>query len=130
MISTKQARRDGKQLFRSCMVNGQLDEARALQVVQAVTDTKPRGWLAALHHFQRLVKLEMERRTARVESPVPLEPAMQQKVKDGLGKLYGPGLQYEFRENKALLGGLRLRVGSDVYDGSVQSRLAALEESF
>jgi F-type H+-transporting ATPase subunit delta len=130
MISTKQARRDGKQLFRGCMVNGRLDEARALRVVQAVTDSKPRGWLPALHHFQRLVKLELERRTARVESPVPLEPVLRQDVTRGLERLYGPGLRCEFRENQALLGGLRVQVGSDVYDGSVRSRLSALEASF
>jgi F0F1-type ATP synthase delta subunit len=29
-----------------------------------------------------------------------------------------------------LIGGLRIRVGSDVYDGSIQARLKALEESF
>jgi F-type H+-transporting ATPase subunit delta len=47
-----------------------------------------------------------------------------------LSALYGQGLDISFAQNPALIGGLRIKVGSDVYDGSVQSRLAALQESF
>ena len=65
---SKQARRDAKQLFHACRVNGLLDEAKVRQVVQQVIAAKPRGYLAILSHFQRLVKLDLDRRTARVES--------------------------------------------------------------
>jgi F-type H+-transporting ATPase subunit delta len=47
-----------------------------------------------------------------------------------LAGAYGPGLSISFAQNPALLGGMRISVGSDVYDGSVQGRLAALEQSF
>ena len=47
---------------------------------------------------------------------------------DGLVKRYGAGLNFTFRQNPALIGGMRIQVGSDVYDGSIQSRLAQLEE--
>ena len=72
MKITKQARRDAKQLFRSCLLNGLLDENRVRQVVQQVIAQKPRGYLAILSHFQRLVKLDVARRTARIESAVQL----------------------------------------------------------
>ena len=130
MKITKQARHDGKQLFRSCMVDGHLDEPKVREVVRAVLKMKPRGWLAALTHFQRLVKLEVDRRTARVESPAPLDASQQDALKVELERLHGAGLSCEFVQNPALLGGLRIRVGSDVYDGTVESRLAALEQSF
>jgi F-type H+-transporting ATPase subunit delta len=130
MKISKQARRDGKQLYQNCVVDGRLDEARVRGVVKLVADRKPRGWLAALTHFQRLVKLEVDRRTARVESPTPLDAGQQDRVRAKIDSLYGAGLSYEFVQNPALLGGLRIRVGSDVYDGSVEARLAALEESF
>jgi F-type H+-transporting ATPase subunit delta len=130
MKISKQARRDGKQLFQGCLVGGRLDAARVRETVTAVSDRKPRGWLAALTHFQRLVKLEVDRCTARVESVVALDGGEQAKLKGKLESLYGAGLNFEFVQNANLLGGLRVRVGSDVYDGSVESRLAALEESF
>lgn len=129
MKITKQARRDAKQLFRSCVVNGLLDENRARQVVTQVIAQKPRGYVAILSHFQRLLKLEIERRTALVESAVPVSPELQASVTSELGKLYGNGLNISFAQNPSLIGGLRIKVGSDVYDGSVKARLAELESS-
>src|SRR5262245_15372503 len=130
MKISKQARRDAKQLFRSCISNGLLDEARARLAVKAVIEKKPRGYVAVLSHFQRLVKLDVDRRTARIESAVTLNGEFQSQVQAGLTRHYGPGLNMSFSQNPALLGGLRIKVGSDVYDGSVQARLAALQESF
>jgi F0F1-type ATP synthase delta subunit len=39
-------------------------------------------------------------------------------------------LTTSFKENPALIAGMRIKVGSDVYDGSIQAHLAAIEESF
>jgi F-type H+-transporting ATPase subunit delta len=126
----KQARRDAKLLFRACVQGGLLDENRVREVVRRVLEAKPRGYIAILSHFHRLVKLDLERRTARVESATPLEPRLQAKVQADLTRLYGRGLELSFKENAALLGGLRIKVGSDVYDGSIRAKLAALQESF
>jgi F-type H+-transporting ATPase subunit delta len=126
----KQARREGKELFRSCLVKGLLDDGRAREAVRRVLQAKPRGYLAILSHFQRLVKLDLDRRTAKIESAVPMAPDLQAQVQDNLTRLYGPGLQTSFAQNPALIGGLRIRVGSDVYDGSIRARLDALEQNF
>jgi F-type H+-transporting ATPase subunit delta len=130
MKVSKQARRGAKQLFRSCVVNGLLDENRGRQVVRSVIESKPRGYLAILAHFERLVKLDIGRRAANVESAVPLPPELQASLQTSLSRLYGRGLNISFAQNPALIGGMRIKVGSDVYDGSVQARLAALQESF
>jgi F-type H+-transporting ATPase subunit delta len=130
MRISKQARRDAKVLFRACVVNGVLDEAKVRVVTQKVVVSKPRGYFGILNHFQRLVKLELARRSARVESAVALSADLQAGVQAGLEKLHGPGLVFDFRQNPALIGGMRIKVGSDVYDGSVQARLNALVESF
>jgi F-type H+-transporting ATPase subunit delta len=130
MKISKQARREGKELFRSCLVNGVLDENRVRQAVRRVLEVKPRGYLGLLAHFERLVKLDLARRTAKVEGAVSLPEDLRARVEAGLVRIYGPGLQISFGQNPALLGGLRIQVGSDVYDGSVQARLAALSEAF
>ena len=130
MKISKQSKRDAKQLFRSCVADGLLDENRALQIVRQVVAQKPRGYMGILSHFQRLVKLDLERRSARVESATPLSEELQGRVNDQLNRLYGAGLTISFAQNPALVGGLRVKVGSDVYDGSVQARLNALAESF
>ena len=126
MKISKQARRDAKELFLACRHDGVLDEAKVREVVQKVIQAKPRGYFPILSHFVRLVKLEVERRAARIESPVPLSDAEQAEIKGNLARRYGEGLSYAFAQNPKLLGGLRVQVGSDVYDGSVQTRLAEL----
>ncbi|MEI7729085.1 MAG: F0F1 ATP synthase subunit delta [Verrucomicrobiota bacterium] len=130
MKITKQARRDAKQLFYDCKVNGLLDETRVRQVVTAVIAKKPRGYYGILTHFQRLVRLDVARRTALVESAIPLTPALQTSVTGNLTRVYGPGLSLAFATNPELIGGLRVKVGSDVYDGSIRARLAQLTENF
>jgi F-type H+-transporting ATPase subunit delta len=130
MKISKQARRDGKTLFQACKANGVLDENRVRKTVAEVIAKKPRGYVATLSYFSRLVKLDLERRTARIESATPLSNALAESVKANLTRRYGPGLNVSFGVNPALIGGLRVKVGSDVFDGSVRARLDALQESF
>ena len=78
----------------------------------------------------RMLKTRLqERRTAKVESAMPLAPELQTRVRNSLTRLHGEGLSFLFRVDPGLIGGLRIQVGSDVYDGSVQAGLAALERS-
>src|SRR6266404_4764138 len=128
MTTTRQARRDGMKLFRLCLVNGLLDEGRARQVVEQVVSSRPRGYLATLSVFRRLVKLESARHTAKVESAQRLPADLQARLQTDLARIYGPGLSASFEDNPTLIGGMRIQVGSDVYDGSVRARLAALDE--
>ncbi len=130
MRISKQASRDAKQLFRSCCIGGVPDEARVRQVVRQVIAAKPRGYLPILSHFRRLVKLALDRRTARVESAVPLSEQQLASIRANLARRYGEGLIFAFTRNPTLIGGLRVQVGSDVFDGSVQARLAELEAGF
>jgi F-type H+-transporting ATPase subunit delta len=130
MKLSKQARRGAKQLFRGCLLEGLLNEDRVRKTVSLLVESKPRGYLGILTHFERLVKLDLERRSARIESAVALPQDLQAKVTAGLTRLYGPGLNFAFAQNPALLGGLRIKVGSDVYDDTVQARLNALAEGF
>jgi F-type H+-transporting ATPase subunit delta len=91
---------------------------------------KPRGYVGVLSRLHRLVKLDSERRAANVESATPLVAAMQTDLTNRLKSIYGAGVSISFTQNPALLGGLRIQVGSDLYDGSVKMRLEKLEQSF
>ncbi len=130
MKTARQTKREAKRLFRFCLVNGLLDEARTRQVVQRIIDARRRGGLALLSHFQRLVKLDSARHTAEVESAMPLPEDLRASVQAGLARVYGPGISPSFAHNPGLIGGMRIKVGSDVYDGSVRARLAELEKGF
>jgi len=130
MKISKQARRDAKALFQGCLTNGVLDEGKVRTVVQKVLAAKPRGYMGMLQHFQRLVKLDIDRRTALIESALPLSSAQQTDLTSMLSRRYGQGLQLSFSHNPSLLGGVRIKVGSDVIDGTIHGRLNRLAETF
>ncbi len=130
MKINKRAKRETKQLFRFCLVDGRLDENRVRQVVQRVVAAGHRDCLAILSQFRRLVRLDLARHTATIESATPLPADLQVAVEASLTRRYGPGLATTFAHRPALIGGVRIQVGSDVYDGSVRARLMALERSF
>ena len=125
----KRAKREAKQLFRFCLVDGMLDENRVRQVVQRVVAAGHRDCPAILSHLRRLVRLDLARHTATIESATPLPAELQAAIEAGLTRRYGRGLSAAFAQRPALIGGMRIRVGCDVYDGSVQGRLAALENA-
>ncbi|MBB5030765.1 ATP synthase F1 subunit delta [Prosthecobacter vanneervenii] len=129
MKITKEARRTSRQLFRACMVNGKLDESSVRKVVSTVAGSKPRGYIGILDAFARLVANEVDRQRAAVESASPLSPATQTELQASLSKKYGRPLTLDFSVNPELLGGIRVKVGSDVWDGSVKARLKALSDS-
>jgi F-type H+-transporting ATPase subunit delta len=130
MKISKHTQRDARQLFRSCHVSGLLDENRVRQAVTLLSTQKPRGYVGILSRLHRLVKMDLEQHAARVESATPLTPDLQAEVTGEIKKKYGTGVSISFAQNPALIGGLRIQVGSDLYDGSVKMRLQKLEDSF
>ena len=67
--------------------------------------------------------LDRDRHTGLVESATPLAAPVRDEILADLSRLYGPRLHTSFAENPALIGGMRIKVGSDVYDGSIRAGL-------
>jgi F-type H+-transporting ATPase subunit delta len=130
MKISKQARRDAKSLFRACLEDGSLKDDRVKQAVQSVVDKKPRGYIQILNHLLRLVKTDIQNRTARVESANSLDDSTKKSIEGLLSNRYGDSLMISFDVNPELIGGMRIQVGSDVFDGSIRSRLQKIGESF
>jgi len=130
MKGTKQSRRLAKQLFKSCQVDDRLNADRVRKAVGLLIERKPRGYFGILQNLQRLVKLDEASRSARVESAVPLGQAQQEDVRNSLNRLKGGDVTVEFATNPGLIGGMRVKIGDDVYDGSVKTRLTALSDNF
>jgi F-type H+-transporting ATPase subunit delta len=127
MKTTAKVRRAARDLFHLCHVDGRLDAERVRLVARQLAGSRRRGAFAILSAFQRLVRLDRDRHTAHVESATPLTATLQDGIRSGLLRTYGQGLEAVFAENPALIGGVRIKVGSDVYDGSIRARLAELE---
>ncbi|MBK1881853.1 F0F1 ATP synthase subunit delta [Luteolibacter pohnpeiensis] len=130
MKISKTAAAAARRLFGYCQSGGRLDQDKLRTVFSRISEEKPRDYRDILMALQRLARLDLERRKVTVESAVELdEPARQRLVAD-LEKKYGSDLEVEYLVKPALLGGLTIRVGYDVFDGSVQGRLDRLAKAF
>ncbi len=130
MKSRKEALRIAKKIFAASMKDGRLDESAVRKVVAKLSESRPRGYQQVADAYGRLVRLEVERNRAIVQSAVALDEATRARVVADLRKKYGPQISPEFTVDPALLGGMKIRVGSDVWDGSVKDRLERLAEQF
>ena len=130
MRISKEARQLSRQLFRLSLTEHKIDRAKVNSLVQAMITQKPRHYMGALDSFQRLIRLEMAKHHAVIESATPLNDGTSASIVDNLKQKYGQDLTTEFKVNPELIGGMRIKIGSDVFDGSVRSRLERLQEQF
>ena len=130
MKISKTAAASARRLFGLCQTNGRFDESKLRTVVTRLIEAKPRDYKAILAAIQRLTRLELERRQVTVESAVEIDDSTRERVVAGLASQYGPDLVIGYQITPSLLGGLRIRVGNDVFDGSVQGRLQRLANAF
>jgi F-type H+-transporting ATPase subunit delta len=127
MKINKEIRQLSKQLLRASFVDGRLDQGRISALVKSLIDKKPRNYIAILDAYKRLIRLEIEKRTATIESAAELAPNVATDVVNNLKQRYGTDLATKFVVTPELLGGMRIRIGNDVWDGSVRNRLQRLE---
>ena len=128
MKVNKETRQQAKELLRDSFVDGKLDSGRISSLIKSLVEKKPRNALRALEAYKRLLRLEIEKRTATIESATELSSEAGQQIVENLKRRYGGDLTARFVVNPALLGGMRIRVGSDVWDSSVRNRLNRLQE--
>ena len=129
MKVNKEIRQISREMLRASFTNGQLDSRSIASVVDSVIARKPRNYVDILKNYRRLLRLELEKRRARIETASEVDPAVKAEIVASLKKKYGGDLTSEFLGNPQLLGGMRMRVGSDVWDGTVRNRLERLQQA-
>jgi F-type H+-transporting ATPase subunit delta len=127
MKINKEIRQLSREMLRASFTDGQLDAGRTRSLVDSLIAKKPRNYIDVLKNYRRLLRLELEKRRARVETASELDSTTSSELVANLKKKYGSDLAAEFIVNPELLGGMRVRVGSDVWDGTVRNRLEQLE---
>jgi F-type H+-transporting ATPase subunit delta len=126
---SKDMRQLSRNLVRDSYVNGSLDREKINAIGRAIVEQKPRDYARLLKNYHRLLRLELDKKRVTIESAAELDPEASHQILAGLEKNYGTGLTTNFVVNPALLGGVRVRVGSDVWDSSVRSRLERLRQN-
>ena len=128
MKINKEIRRLSREMLRASFTDGQLDSGRIAALVDSLIARKPRNYIDVLKNYRRLLRLEVEKRRARIETASEVDREASSKVIENLKKKYGNDLTTEFVVDPQLLGGMRIRVGSDVWDGTVRNRLEQLQQ--
>ncbi len=128
MKINKETRKLSKDLLRASFTGGKLDNGRIASLVISLIKTKPRNYIKVLESYKRLLRLELEKRTATIETATELAPDASAKIVANLKAKYGNDLTARVVVNQELLGGMRIRVGSDVWDSTVRNRLHRLQQ--
>jgi F-type H+-transporting ATPase subunit delta len=128
MKINKEIRQLSREMLRASFTDGQLDSGRIAALVDSLIARKPRNYIDVLKNYRRLLRLEVEKRLARIETASDVDREATSKIVENLKKKYGDDLTTEFVVNPQLLGGMRIRVGSDVWDGTVRNRLERLQQ--
>jgi F-type H+-transporting ATPase subunit delta len=128
MKLNKDIRQLSRKMLQASFTDGQLDPGRISSLVDSLIAQKPRNYIDVLKNYRRLLRLELKKRHATIETASEVDPAIRSEIEDNLKSKYGNDLATEFHVDPQLLGGMRIRVGSDVWDGSVRNRLERLQQ--
>lgn len=114
-------------LYAAVFTDGRLDHAKVRSLLAALVEKRPAGSAEILHEFHRLVRLKLESHAALLESAAALGPQETAAIEKSLTGRFGPETTFSYAVNPELIAGIRVRIGSDVYDASVRERLNRLK---
>jgi F-type H+-transporting ATPase subunit delta len=126
MAAPKQIRQTARVLFNVSLENGAIAPERVAGVLAWVEKAKPSGELAVLREYHRLVKAEINRTRARIEHSGALPAGAESSIAAALSKRYNRAITATTTENSALIAGIRVSIGDDVFESSIAGQLESL----
>jgi len=114
-----------RKLFLLCLGRGKgkVAEDCVFAVVDALLEKKPRQYLQILRELLRRIRSALANSQARVQSAMPLSARERSLVRKRLMSFYNKDLEVWFENSAEVLGGLRIQIGSEVWDGTILSHL-------
>jgi F-type H+-transporting ATPase subunit delta len=83
---------------------------------------------AVIAEYNELLNESLGRARAEVTTAVRLSDDQQQRLRQSLGSALDNEVVLDTREDAGIIGGLLVRVGDQIIDGSVRSRLSAMRQ--
>ncbi|MEU3185487.1 F0F1 ATP synthase subunit delta [Streptomyces sp. NPDC006923] len=109
------------------LLGGRANPATERLVARLVTQPRGRSLEAGLGTLSRLAAARRDRMVAVVTSAVPLTDGQKQRLGAALAKLYGRPMHLNLDVDPEVLGGISVRVGDEVINGTVAARLEEAE---
>ncbi|RLU99170.1 F0F1 ATP synthase subunit delta [Streptomyces griseocarneus] len=109
------------------LLGGRANPVTERLVVRLVAHPRGRSLEAGLVALSKLAADRRDRMVAVVTSAVPLSEAQKQRLGDALAKLYGRRVHLNMDIDPEVLGGVQVRIGDEIINGSIADRLAEAE---
>jgi F-type H+-transporting ATPase subunit delta len=122
----KKAQQFARQLFKMSVVDGVVSADRVSGVLAYVEKHRPANPVKVLKAYARYIAHELAKGEAVVEHAGAINAATLSAIAAAMTKKYGRPVTATAKPNAALLAGLRVHVGDDIYESSVAGQLAAL----
>jgi F-type H+-transporting ATPase subunit delta len=116
---------DGRVALLDRVLGGKVTGATAALLRQAVRLPRGEHLDVIAEELAEMAAARRQRSIARVTTPVRLTMQQEDRLRETLSRLYGRPMSLQVELDEALLGGLVVRVGGEVIDGSVAGRLEA-----
>ena len=129
MRGDKKTKLLAKQLFKLSLRDGQVSSEQVAGVLSYIEQAAPRHALALLKLYQQAIVTELAKSHARVEHAGPISAATLQLIASAMTKKYARPVTATAQPNPRLLAGLRVRIGSDLYESSVAGQLVTLSHA-
>ena len=126
MRGNKKTKLLAKRLFKLSVVNGAISPEQVAGVLGYIEKSAPRQGLALLKLYHRAIAAEFAKSRALVEHAGPVGDATLGSIEAAMSRKYSRVVTATAKPNPKLLAGLRVRIGSDVYESTVSGQLAAL----
>lgn len=128
-LSDHQASKEAKKKL-AVALGGPATTAEGVLLLERV-GSNPRGLHAAraADEFAEIIVKRQNRYIARVTSAINLSQAQLERLGRALNAVYGRELKLDVSVDPAVLGGLRVQVGDEVIDGTVETRMSDLSRS-
>lgn len=108
------------------LLEGKVRPATQRLLVEVVTHPRGRGFDRALQVHIRIAAQRRERLIALVRTARPLSDEHRQRLADVLSNAYGHEVHINVEVDPDVIGGLSVRLGDEVIDGTVAGRLSAV----
>jgi F-type H+-transporting ATPase subunit delta len=106
------------------LVSGKVKPVTRELLAQTVRMPRGRSLDVVVTELAELAAASRERSVARVTAAAPLTAAQEKRLADALARIYGRAVSVQVELDPEQLGGLVIRVGDEVIDGSIATRLA------
>jgi F-type H+-transporting ATPase subunit delta len=125
-LSDRTAPADAKRALVSQLLGGKVEAVTAALVEQLVTTPRGRSVVSGLGELAAEAAKRRERSVAYVVAPVPLTEQQEERLANTLTRIYSRPIALHVEVDPDVQGGLVIKVGDEVIDGSVTGRLDEL----